>query len=156
MAAKKLNPFTVLIDTREQTPWVFDNTETLSATLSTGDYTIKGLESRICIERKSLADFIGCCNNKSSRERFEAELIRMRGYDYSCVIIEAGLHNIKDHNYRSQMHPNAVIGTMAAWSTRHKIMFFLADDKDFAARYALSLMSNYHKQLASLCKVLGL
>ena len=60
--------FTIIIDSREQTPWDFTNgPECERGTLSTGDYSIKGLEDFIAIERKELEDFIGCCGRQRDR-----------------------------------------------------------------------------------------
>ena len=47
--------FTIIQDTREQTPWIFDYEKTIAqeiGTLKTGDYTLKGFEDKLCIERK--------------------------------------------------------------------------------------------------------
>ena len=47
----------IIIDTREQLPLSFTGHETVRCKLDEGDYNIRELEERICIERKSLADF---------------------------------------------------------------------------------------------------
>lgn len=82
---------TIIIDTREQTPWTFSRFPTECGTLPTGDYSIKGLTRLIVVERKSLPDLLGCIGH--DRERFTAELQRLRGYRFRLVIIEgtAGL-----------------------------------------------------------------
>ena len=49
----------ILIDTREQRPYKFD-IDTVTGTLTTGDYSICGLENYISIERKTIDDLIGC------------------------------------------------------------------------------------------------
>ncbi len=46
----------ILRDTREQTPWHFPGCPMESATLKTGDYSIRGYTDWIAIERKSHAD----------------------------------------------------------------------------------------------------
>jgi hypothetical protein len=40
---------------------------------------VAGLEELFVIERQSIADLVGCCIGES-RERFERELHRLRGY----------------------------------------------------------------------------
>jgi len=47
-----LSDFTIIVDTREQTPWTFDNYVVASQKLDTGDYSIQGLEHIFTIERK--------------------------------------------------------------------------------------------------------
>jgi ERCC4-type nuclease len=59
-------------DTREQTPLDLSPLQVDVAGLSTGDYSVKGLEHLVSVERKSLGDFLGVCGGE--RERFEREL----------------------------------------------------------------------------------
>jgi ERCC4-type nuclease len=82
----------ILIDTREQMPFIFNGYEvdSESATLPVGDYSLPGFEDRVSIERKSLNDLLGCLMN-SNRDRFERELAKGRHYDLFCVVIEAAL-----------------------------------------------------------------
>ena len=58
MSRKTIEPrdIVAIIDTREQAPLDLSPLRTEKGTLTTGDYSIKGLESEIAIERKSLPD----------------------------------------------------------------------------------------------------
>ena len=71
---------TILIDTREQTPLPFADLTTERRTLPTGDYSVLGFERDFIVERKSVADLVQSATFE--RERFERELVRMRGYSY--------------------------------------------------------------------------
>ena len=80
----KPSDITALIDTREQTPVTLEYKPSCvlkseKVGLYTGDYSIKGLENHVAIERKSLADLMGCIGTQ--RERFEKEIIRLKGYE---------------------------------------------------------------------------
>lgn len=44
----------ILIDTREQLPYQFENSEV--GTIPVGDYSICGLENHVAVERKELND----------------------------------------------------------------------------------------------------
>src|SRR5690606_38465379 len=82
-------PFIVIIDNREQKPFRFDgftvqsrNGEMLPllvpqqrGTLKQGDYSLRGFEDRVAIERKSLHDLFHTIAHE--RERFNDELKRM-------------------------------------------------------------------------------
>lgn len=46
------DPFTIIIDTREQIPWEFGYHNTAKMKLDTGDYSIQGYEDIIAIEQK--------------------------------------------------------------------------------------------------------
>lgn len=54
---------TAIIDNREQLPFDLSPLRTEAGTLATGDYSLKGLERRIAIERKSLSDYVSCCGH---------------------------------------------------------------------------------------------
>ena len=61
-----------IIDSREQLPLDLAPLQTVPGTLTTGDYSVKGLESIVAIERKSLSDLLSCIG--TSRERFDKEI----------------------------------------------------------------------------------
>lgn len=124
---------TILIDTREQTPWSF-SMPTQRATLTTGDYSIGGLESLVTIERKSLHDFVVCCG--SDRKRFTRELDRLRGYPFRAVFIESDLTTIERGDWRSKLQPPHILGAIASWSSKHARPIFLAGNAEMASRLA--------------------
>ena len=112
----------ILHDTREQTPYTFDRYSDVtvqSASLTTADYTLAGLQDRIGLERKSLADLTGTLT--SGRDRFKRECERGKGLDYFALIIEASMEDIRNHNYRSQMTPQSLLQTLAAYSIRYNL-----------------------------------
>ncbi len=59
-AEPKPERITAVIDTREQTPLTLSPLLSMRATLTTGDYSVRGLENVIAIERKSLSDLVSC------------------------------------------------------------------------------------------------
>jgi len=110
--------FTAIIDTREQKPLKLEYKKGLilnseRSNLYTGDYSIKGLENQIAIERKSLDDLMGCIG--VNRERFEKEIIRLKGYPVRCIVVEATWKKIEEGNYRSRVQATAAIGTLMGW-----------------------------------------
>ena len=60
MTYKTTPPFTVIKDTREQDGYFFGPFNTCAGMiehkLDTGDYTIEGLEDKICVERKGCVE----------------------------------------------------------------------------------------------------
>lgn len=109
----KMENLTVVIDSREQNPWTFDDMKTELGTLSVGDYAVKGLESVIAIERKSLSDFVSCCG--SERTRFQRELDRLRGWPVSAVVIEASWADLQLGGWRSRLLPKQVQASFCSW-----------------------------------------
>lgn len=145
----------IIIDTREQTPWSFPpEVETMPGTLQAGDYSLQGFEKHIALERKSLPDFISCCG--SERERFTAELQRLKAYSLRAVIIEGNFQDVIQGNYRSQIKPASIIGSVSSWYMKYKTGFFFTDTPAAAATLCLSLMQNYIRNLKEIVKNLNM
>ena len=101
MAKKtKKNKFTVLKDTREKNGWDFESHDSCEAviteTIKTGDYTIKGFEEQLCIERKARTSEIAM-NLGRYRDRFERELERMTAYKYSYILLEFDVDDLMSY-----------------------------------------------------------
>ena len=110
----------IVCDTREQSPYQFTRfpgVTVQTATLTTGDYSLVGLTDHIGLERKSLSDLTGTLT--SGRDRFQRECERGRGLDYFGLIIEASMADVRNHDYRSQMTPQSLLQTLAAYSVRY-------------------------------------
>lgn len=135
------NAPTIVIDTREQAPLDF-SLPSERGTLVTGDYSIKGLERFIAIERKSPNDLVGCLKGEQ-RERFERELSRGRGLDYFALIIEADLEDLARGHYRSDMNPKSVLQSLMAFSVRYRLPVFFCPTRAYAARVVESLLTKY-------------
>src|ERR1700736_2825356 len=84
---------TIVIDTREQAPLVFSHLQSMRGTLTTGDYSIQGLQELFSIERKSVGDLVGCCMGEN-RQRFEKELHRLRGFRFKRLLVVGSRHEI--------------------------------------------------------------
>jgi DNA excision repair protein ERCC-4 len=106
---------TLVIDTREQEPLQFSRLESIQLTLTTGDYSVAGLEELFCVERKSIADLAACCVGQN-RERFERELHRLRGY--RRLLIVGSEVDIQQHRYRPKLTPKAIFSTLSAFEVR--------------------------------------
>ncbi len=95
---------TVKIDTREQTPWIFEpelnkrsgyKTRIAGSeigTLSEGDYSLIGFEDQIRIERKvGFGELFGNFCPKEHKDRFEREMERLRPIPYKYLLVESNL-----------------------------------------------------------------
>jgi hypothetical protein len=96
MAKAKADKYTVIRDTREQLGWTFHPSDVLEGMIDqkmdTGDYTVKGYENILTIERKRNTAEI--CNNLFDDGRFYRELERMRGFKYPFVVYEFTLADV--------------------------------------------------------------
>jgi len=144
---------TIITDTREQAPLSF-TLPTERGTLTTGDYSIKGLERFIAIERKSPDDLVGCLKN-GNRERFEKELSRGRGLDYFALVIESDMISLANGDYRSDMKPKSVLQSLMAFSVRYRLPIFFCPDREYASRVIESLLTKYVGELEKRFKAVA-
>ena len=160
-----ISPFTIAYDTREQLPFSFQNVRidrkkafvmTQRRTLPTGDYSIVGLEDKICIERKSLPDLYQTLGK--GRECFMSELKRMQMMDYSAVVIEASWQQVSnptddDPFFHSKMHPNSIIGTIVACAGQFpKTEWKAPGNRQAAEAKTFRLLLKFWQHHTSFCK----
>ena len=124
---------TILIDSREQDPWRFENLPTEPGSLATGDYSVRGLEHLIACERKSLDDLLSCVG--IHRDRFKRELGRLQGYRFRCLVVECNYSDLEAGGWRSKIRPACVVGTLSAWMAQYSLPVVLAGDHESAARF---------------------
>jgi len=138
---RKIPKPTVIVDTREQTPFRFtshDNwiAETKRQKLDAGDYSVVGMEKLLTLERKTLTDLI--TNLMQHRKRFFRLCEKLAKYRWCAILVEANYEDIKSPYYdlETQAHPNAVSGTLDALEVRYGIPviytsrnFALAEEK---------------------------
>lgn len=117
---------TVVVDTREQQPLIFNRLPTKRGTLQSGDYSVAGLEHLFAVERKSISDLVGCCVG-DGRERFERELHRLRGFQFARLLVIGSEQEIIEHNYHSNVSPKVVLHTLRAFEVRYVPVAWAAD-----------------------------
>lgn len=88
--------FVIVKDTREQLGWnfeFFDCCTVEEEVLTTGDYTVRGLEDIVVLERKSLVCELAQ-NLGSDWRRFEAEFDRLIDFEHKYIICEFSLEDV--------------------------------------------------------------
>lgn len=127
-------PPVVVVDTREQTPLVFTRLRSEPGTLQTGDYSFRGGEESFAVERKTIADLVGCCVG-DNRERFFRELHRLRGYRFKRLLIVGSREQIEAGGFHSRINPKVVLSTLAALEVRFDVpVVFCPTEVEAAAR----------------------
>ncbi len=87
----KYDDFTIIVDTREQQPWTFENHAVSNRKLDTGDYSIDGLENILGIERKkSISEFA----NNITESRYQDVVSRLSQLKYSFLLLEFNLEDV--------------------------------------------------------------
>lgn len=97
MTYKVAPPFTVVKDTREQDGYFFSEFNTcagmIEEKLDTGDYSIKGMEDKICIERKGCVEELAV-NLGQKKHAFLAEIERMEAFPHKFIVLEFSLEDL--------------------------------------------------------------
>lgn len=97
----KSKAFTIIKDTREQDGYTFEPSSSryhtckgmINRKLDTGDYSIEGLEDKLCIERKaSVVEFAN--NIGHDTVRFTKEIERMKSFPFRFIILEFSLSDL--------------------------------------------------------------
>lgn len=134
--SQMLESMTVLVDTREQdTPAFRRRMEQICRPyerqkLDFGDYSCAVASpdgERICldrlfaVERKMNLDELCSCFTRD-RKRFEREFVRAKeaGGRLILLVENASLDKALAGQYRSQMHPDALLASLFAWSARYQ------------------------------------
>lgn len=141
---------TAIIDTREQLPANLEDMKTERGTLDTGDYSIKGLEAYVRIERKSLPDLIACIGRE--RERFEREMVRLRGFRHKSVVVECYWSDIYDAKWQGLITPNHVIGSLGRWQL-NGIPFILCGPRPLSCKMIQKLLLLSAREYYNVCKL---
>lgn len=138
----KESPLTILIDTREplESAYKFpDEALTERLKLEEGDYTIKGFEGIIAVERKTLSDFA----SSILLDRYWNEIGRARekGYKSFIIVIEGTMGDIHQGKYRSEVKPASLFGAISALAVRG-IPAILCDSRPMAAHYTYTYLKH--------------
>lgn len=149
----KISPV-VIIDSREQRAWDFENLPSETGSLPTGDYSVKGLEHLIAVERKSLDDLLACCGRE--RDRFKRELQRLRAYRFRCLVIEASYADLDRGDWRSKIQPSHVIGSLTAWTAQYELPIWLVGSHEAGGMFCERFLYQSARLIASENAAVGM
>lgn len=94
---KQAPSFTVIKDTREQDGYFFSAFNTCAGMveekLDTGDYSILGLEDKICVERKGCVEELAI-NLGQKKYAFLNEIERMKDFPHKYIVLEFSLDDL--------------------------------------------------------------
>ena len=143
-----------LIDSREQLQLDLSPLRTEQATLPTGDYSLKGLEHVVAIERKSLDDLLGVTGRDISR--FDREVQRLLAYPVRVLLVEATWAQIELGQWWGKITPEQVIGSLLGWTAAGLSVHLCGDHQragKHAARLLFTVAKRRYRELRALCDV---
>lgn len=156
-----VSPFVVVQDTREQAPWLFSEIvierrlwiiRRVVGTLATGDYSIEGYESLLCVERKSASDLVGSVTAGNARFRKEHERMHamVEHGGRACVVVEGSLSAIcaeLDADDSRRVTGASIIGACAEWPFRYGVPWLFAGDRRTAEVLAFRVLLKAWKEI---------
>lgn len=148
-----MDPFTIIVDTREQTPWTFGSHAKSCHKLDTGDYSIEGLEHLLAIERKkSVSEFA----TNLSEKRFNDVLERLSKIKHSYIIFEFNLDDIYNFPIGSnipkklwdklRISGNFILKRLLEIQLQYNIQIVFCGNASNAERFASSLMKRIYEK----------
>ena len=144
--------FEIIVDTREQQPWIFEHHAKSCEKLDTGDYSVRGLEHLLCIERKKSVSEIA---NNITEKRFKDVVSRMTQYKYSFLLLEFDFDNVLSYPVGSnvpkrmwdklKITPNFLIKHLVELQIYFNIKVLFCGSASNAERMALSIMKKIYE-----------
>jgi hypothetical protein len=166
-----IQPFTILVDTKEQQPWTFTAMNVGSERTVTpyrfqnlgpahGDYSVAGCEDEIHLERKSVEDAIGtflATPDGERARRWQETLQFLASIDFGCVMIEgsrgATLGAIQARGTRSEKTlRRTFVANVRAWTMDYHVPFCFYDTRRLAEIDAFGFLRRYWLQKQELKK----
>ena len=122
----------IVIDQREKLPYQFSgpkyaDVQVETGVLQTADYSLRGFESRIGVERKTADDLVSSISSR--RARFERELERGMGLEVFAVVVECDFLDIARGKYTPKMWPKAACESILALMQRYRCPFVFAHNR---------------------------
>lgn len=144
--------FTVIVDTREKLPWEMNSARVLGREiekLDTGDYTVKGLEDKLCIDRKASVSELA---QNITTKRFIRELERIKEFPHAFLILEFSASDIFDFPHsadlpeavknRIRVNGNFLMRCLSRLQIKYDFNIIFAGSRSNAERIAVNLMED--------------
>jgi len=141
---KFLSDLTIVIDSREQRPYLFEGHNTTVQGLPIGDYGLLNCQD-IAIERKSVDDLAGTLTN--GRDRFKRELQKGAVIPYFSLVIEASVSDLINGKYRSKALPQSIVQSLLSFSVKYRLPIFFAESRQHGEMITLSLLLKYSRMI---------
>lgn len=147
------DPFTIIVDTREQIPWEFGHHNTAKHKLDTGDYSIEGFEDIIAIERKKSVSELA---TNLSESRFKDVLERLSKIKHPYMVFEFDIEEVYSFPVGSdipkklwdklRISGNYIIKRLIEIQLEYNIQVVFCGDPSNAERFSVSLMKRIYER----------
>jgi len=138
--------FILIVDTREQDALFKKPAKGLVMvrdTIPVGDYSVRGFESEVVVERKSINDLYGSLFGDWEREY--KKLVKIAGYKRKWLVIEGLESEVLQFQQFSTVHPNSMRGRLISIQMRLGIPVYYAETRKDAERFVLDVLIKYYR-----------
>ena len=153
------NGFTLIIDTREQQRLFVRPPKGLPVivdTLKHGDYSIKGFEDKVCIERKQMSDYLTYIGK--DRDKTAEKLSYMKDFYFAALVIELDRIERNDSEEKasfripswSKLKIEHIIGFEKSARVKYGVHIFKSFSRKHCERFILHHLTYAYEQLRSI------
>lgn len=137
----------VIIDTREQDPLFLQKNAPkgltiVRDTLRNGDYSIRGFETSLFIERKKISDLVPYLARDHAQTRSKLE--RCSGYLFKALVIEATEGDLLVPQLFTQVSPETVRQALAALEIRYGLHIYYNRSRRDTERWVLDRLIKFY------------
>lgn len=150
------NKYTIIQDTREKIPIIFEESEFCNGTkvkmLKTGDYSIEGLEDYLSVERKATTSEIA---TNFVDKRFWEEMGRLQKYPYKFLLAEFTMFDVLRFpqgstipSYRLKyirITPQFLFSCLVRLQVQYGVSVIFAESRDQGRLFMTALFKQLHK-----------
>ena len=135
---------TILVDTREQSPWSFGSRahRIKHTALKVGDYSVLGMQNIVTVERKSVPDLFHTMTRGLARFEKELDKVERTGMRFMAVIVEGSFESISLGSRWSWAQPDRVLSTFYQVCLKRGIAPYVCDGRAEAEKVAWHLLYN--------------
>ena len=138
--------FILVVDTREQDALFKRPVKGLVMvrdTIPVGDYSVRGFEREIVVERKSLNDLYSSMFGDWERE--SKKLVKIAEYNRKWLLIEGTEDEVLRYQQFSTVHPNSMRGRLVSIQIRLGIPVYYSATRKDAERFILDVLIKYYR-----------
>lgn len=143
--------FVLVVDTREQQPLFNPPPEGLTIVkqaLKHGDYSIRGFENKVTIERKKMSDLMSYIG--SEREKTVLKLDSMKDLQWKALVIEENWDDLFLPKKYSQLSTNTIRQALVSFNLRFGLHIFSHPYRSECEKWILDRLLYWHKQQRSV------
>lgn len=113
--------------------------------LDVGDYSVKGLEHLICVERKTIGDLWGTLANQTNYKRFLKEWDRAVKHRIKYLVIEGNVSDVDAGYPWSKVSPENIHAKLISLQVKYNVHVIFAGRQDTARSYVRRLLCKLHR-----------